>query len=148
MMVPWRARLPRESDWPTPSRVNGVMPVKAPNHDGDTITLDCDRYDNDASQWSLRLLATFLPELDQPGGLDCRTWVTAWLFEQTAACPHRWPFMVDTMPASATTDTSKLKTTLERYICLVSNWDRTRILNHEIAEYAAMKGYGRGIGGG
>lgn len=147
MMVPWRARLPRPEDWPVPRKVNGVLPPRTPNYDGDTITLDLDRYDNDASQWDCRLLATFLPELSQDGGLDCRAWVTNWLLQQVASCPHRWPFWVDTMPANAFVDTSKLKTTLERYVCLVSNWDRTRILNHEVAQYAAEQGYGRGVGG-
>lgn len=146
-MVPWRARLPRTTEWPKPPKSATGFPLDpAPNHDGDTVLLDVDRYNDDSTQWSVRLLAVFCPEISplQPGGVECRT--ELWRLLQVYDDGSRWPFWVDTMPATATTDTSKLLKTYDRYVCLVSNRARTRSLNHDISEYAAANGWTGGRG--
>jgi hypothetical protein len=138
MMVPWRARLPRLQDWPTAPK---GLPA-APNHDGDSVTLLIDRYTDDMSLWRVRLLALFCPELNQPGGPECRVHATEWLM-RWGGDSLSWPFWVDSVRNPANTDEVK---TFDRYVCLVSNADRTSVLNHEMALFVTAGGWGGGIG--
>jgi hypothetical protein len=135
-MVPWRARIPRLEDWPTPPK---GLPAAA-NYDGDTVTLELDRYDDDSTVWDIRMLAVFCPEMNQAGGRECREYVTAWLELHNRG---RWPFWVDSVRNKANTDEVQ---TFTRYVCLVSNADRTAVLNHDVSLFAALNGWTGGIG--
>lgn len=141
MMVPWRARIPDPRDWPPPSRKGWP---EQPNHDGDSVRLLIDRYDDDSSVWNVRLLAVFCPEVVplQPGGQECRAELLRLLREYDDG--SKWPFWVDSVPSPS--DPGKPSKTFDRYICLVSNASRTRVLNHDISAFVVEHGYGGGTG--
>lgn len=128
-----RARVPMQED------------VAEPFHDGDTIWLEIDRGFRDHSTRDLRLYGVFAPELKQlPGGPDTRDYVIGWLRAASAEVPsNHWPLQVDTVRIAGGDHEA---TTLERYLAIVYNADRSMCLNDDVMAYVKANGYPGGTG--
>jgi hypothetical protein len=115
-----------------------VLTVK----DGDTLRVVLDQGFGDAKTIDLRLLGTFAPEHDEPGGPETREFVETWLNEHDPD-GDEWPFVVTTARVRAGTHEV---TTLGRYVGTLTAFDGYSSLNEDINAFVASKGYGRGIG--
>lgn len=125
----WRAQTPDPADVPE------VV------HDGDTVTLQLDRgLDGTQTHVRLRLNSVKAPELNEPGGEDCRAEADRWLQQHGGG---RWPLEVETYRTS--TDYYS-KTTLERYVADVRSATTGESLNEHMTAYITAHGYGGGIG--
>jgi hypothetical protein len=116
--------------------------------DGDTVKLSLDRGldGTETPEW-IRLggpgarspLNVYAPELSEPGGIACRTFIEGWLFNHSVGV--RWPLIVETWKTSG--DLSKL--TLGRYLGNVTDTNGAS-LNLAVAAFVESNGYGHGVG--
>jgi endonuclease YncB( thermonuclease family) len=113
-------------------------------HDGDTIKVILDQgfgqtlTDPDG----LRLLGVYAPELTQPGGPECRQFVSDWLAAHMPTQAVSWPFIVTTarMPRA-----DREQETLGRYVGTLTTLDGSESLNAAVTQFIAANGYGSGI---
>jgi endonuclease YncB( thermonuclease family) len=115
-----------------------VLAVK----DGDTLRVVLDQGFGDAKTIDLRLLDTWAPEKDEPGGPETREYVETWLNEHDPD-GDEWPFVV-------TVDRNRAGTrevvTFGRYVGTLTAFDGYSILNEDVNAFVASMGYGHGIG--
>lgn len=126
--------------YPTPA----LQRVKVLNvHDGDTVKVLVDRGGPNEQQeiWDIRLKDVFAPELSQPGGPECRDFVTNWL--QSYSDGSSWPFMLETF---RTPKSDQYDMTFNRIVGVIRN-SNTISLNDSINQFIKGNGYGGGIGG-
>jgi endonuclease YncB( thermonuclease family) len=110
--------------------------------DGDTLRVVLDQGFGDAKTIDLRLLDTWAPEKDEPGGPETREYVETWLNEHDPD-GDEWPFVVKVERNRA--DTREV-VTFGRYVGTLTAFDGYSSLNEDINAFVASKGYGRGIG--
>lgn len=93
-------------------------------------------------QEEIRLLNFSAPEHNQPGGLECRDFATAW-FGQVAV--RRWPLHVITVPNTTPEPTERR--TFVRYLATVSDIAAPgRVLNVDLAGFLTQHPeWGHGI---
>lgn len=104
------------------------------NYDGDTVTVELDQGFWDTKRINLRLDAVYAPELSQPGGLETRDYVTAWLTERAGG--DTWPFVVVTrMNRAATREIA----TFGRIVGTLTHGQDS--LNAAVTEYVRANGY-------
>lgn len=116
--------------WDYRARVDRVV-------DGDTVDATLDLGFNINVHVSLRLLDTFAPEHDQPGGPETAAFVKAWL----AKYPGEWPLTVTT---SRIKSDAHEQMSFDRYVALVTvGFDS---LNADVESFVKANGYGGGIG--
>jgi endonuclease YncB( thermonuclease family) len=109
--------------------------------DGDTVRVTLDQGFGDTKTIDLRLLDTFAPEHDEPGGAETTAFATEWV-EWNNPDHVDWPFVVTTLRIKA--DTHEVQT-LGRYVGTVRS-DDGDTLNAAVRDYVASEGYGHGIG--
>jgi endonuclease YncB( thermonuclease family) len=123
--------------YPTPARWR-IRPLYA--HDGDTLFVECDRGDDDRSVWAVRLKDVWAPELAQPGGVECRDFVTEWLFRNSDG--SEWPFQLETFRTPRSDVDLK---TLSRMVGVVTAAFGAN-LNTAVQALITERGYGGGVG--
>jgi endonuclease YncB( thermonuclease family) len=97
--------------------------------DGDSVILEMDQGFGGRQQEEVRLLSVSAPEKDQPGGLECRDFTTAWLGQVSPQL--RWPLHVITVPNTNPEPTERR--TFVRYLATVSDITDGRVLNADLA---------------
>lgn len=121
----------------TPDPREGIETV----HDADTVYLTTDQGDAWRHVRKCRLQDVYAPELKDPGGPECRQFVLDWVHRWELS-GLKWPFSVDTVTNTKYWDVK----TLDRYVCVVWNADRTQQLNSTIQKFITDNKYGSGIG--
>ena len=118
----WRARVPRLEDFPDPV------------HDGDTLWLETDQGDWLRKVRDIRLKDVHAPELDQLGGTRTRQFTIDWIARWNAG---PWPFQVDTYRTGTYRDVKSL----ERFVSVVWDRDRSHCLNADVQQFVDVSGY-------
>lgn len=111
-------------------------------HDGDTIKVyvDCGGPNEKRETWDIRFKAVFAPELSQPGGVECRDFVQAWIDNNGDGT--EWPFLLETF-RTPRSDADVM--TFSRYVGIVTSASG-RSLNADVQAFVIASGYGGGIG--
>jgi hypothetical protein len=116
-------------------------------HDGDTLyDVYVDEGERHYHYEDIRLLGVFAPELDDPGGPECRQFVLDWIKDVLASYgnnPPKWPFV--RINARMKVKDAEQKT-LDRFVSTITNMDGTRNLNAEIIQFIHENGYSGGTG--
>lgn len=112
------------------------------NNDGDNVKVVLDQGFGDTKLVSIRLLGVYAPELDQPGGPECKEFVEKW-FAKYSTDRTRWDFVVTTARMK-TTDREQM--TFNRYVGVITDSAITSNLNYELTEFIHANGYGGGTG--
>ncbi len=112
------------------------------NNDGDSVKMVLDQGFGDTKLIDVRLLGVYAPELSQPGGKECKDFVSEW-FEKNSIDGIRWEFIVTTVRMKRT---DREQTSLSRYVAVVTNLTSTSNLNAEISQFIQDNGYGGGTG--
>lgn len=91
----------------------------------------------------IRLLGVSAPERSQPGGLDCRDFVTAW-FAQCSAT-RRWNLLVRTVPNTSLEPNERRS--FVRFLATISDiTEPSRVLNVDLAAWLSQHPeWGHGI---
>ena len=110
-------------------------------HDGDTVIAVLDQGFRNQQEITVRLWNTYAPELKEPGGLETRDFIVQWVKKYGYAT--EWPFIVTTVRLK--NDTKEV-TTLERYVCVVTDVTGSHNLNADVQAFILDRGYGGGIG--
>lgn len=114
-----------------------VLKVK----DGDTLRVLLDRGFDETKAIDLRLLDTWAPEKDEPGGPETRAFVEEWLNSRDQN-KGLWPFVV-TLQRTKSGD--REVTTLGRYVGTLATPEGEK-LNSVVDFFVIAHGYSPGIG--
>jgi hypothetical protein len=109
-------------------------------HDGDTLLVILDQGFGDTKAIHLRLLHTFAPELDEPGGPETLAFVQNWL-DKHDPDGTEWPFVVVTERVK---DEHELMT-FARYVGTLTD-PAGKSLNEAVTAFVKEHGYGGGTG--
>lgn len=123
--------------YPTPALWR-ISPLET--HDGDTVRVSVDRGIEESAVWSVRLKDVFAPELSQPGGPECRAFVSAWLIANGDGTA--WPFLLETF-RTPRSDAEVM--TLSRYVGRLTSASGT-CLNDAVQAFITAQGYAGGTG--
>jgi endonuclease YncB( thermonuclease family) len=128
-VMEFRARLPRLEDFTDPV------------HDGDTVALESDRGDWIHHPQSIRLRDVHAPEVSplQLGGRETRQFVVNWLIAHSEGT---WPYWLDSYRTSTYRDVK----TLDRFVGVIFNRDRSSCLNLAVQTFVDDHGYPGGVG--
>lgn len=112
------------------------------NHDGDTVTMILDQGFYETKQIDVRLLGVFAPELNQPGGTECRDFVRRWFMGRISNVKN-WDFVVITARMKVADAEQK---SFDRYIGTITSIDGTENLNADIIQFIHDNNYPGGVG--
>lgn len=122
--------------WQATGPSRGFRAALIKGHDGDTAVFEAELGFNVRAEVAIRLTGVRAPELSQPGGVQVRDFVNAWLAATTQASTRRWPFWLDCVQTTAYEP--DLKQSFTRYLGTVWIFDQRRVedsLNYIVNTY-------------